>query len=184
VGFPDFGSVYIPAPAGVKELNIGDAWRAVWVDSDELPPDAPIIHAYAVVCFEDRGYITREAGTETWNTVEGVVTGGETPAQWLKRAAMEQVGATLGYTELLGYFICRATSHNPDFPAGTTTVRPVYVASAKRMKDLGKGAAWERRRLPLNEFARALRGRYPEIIDQVVKAVDRYVVLRQRGEAA
>ena len=91
--------------------------------------------------------------------------------------------ATAGVPHLLGYYECRATSHNPDFPVGTTTVRPIYLFAATKLKDIGRESGFERRRLPLNEFAKALRTGYPELNESITIAVDRYLVLQSRGEA-
>ena len=44
-------------------------------------------------------------------------------------------------------------------------------------------SGFERRRLPLNEFAKALRTGYPELNESITIAVDRFLVLQSRGEA-
>lgn len=185
MGIPDLTNmpVYIPKWLGVNELNIGDEWRAVWVDEDELPPDAPILYAYAVVLCEDKGYAVRRAGANNWGSVEGVVNADEPTVAWAKRAAEQQAGAVSPQPTLIGYFECKATSHNPDFPAGTATVRPIFLVVAKRMKDVGRNAGYERRRFPLNEFARVLRDHYPELNHAILKALDRYLVVQAKGGA-
>jgi hypothetical protein len=174
---------WTPAWAGVKELNISDAWRAMWVDAETLPENAPIIHGYVVVMSEGKGYATRRSGATAWGVAEGVRTAEESPEQFAKRISLEQTGASSGRLELMGYFECKASSHNPDFPVGTATVRPIYAFIAKKMKELGKESGFERRRLPLNEFARTLRASYPELNQSITKAVDRYMVLQAKGEA-
>jgi ADP-ribose pyrophosphatase YjhB (NUDIX family) len=175
-------AAYKPKWAGVKELNIGNAWRATWVADPELPEGAPVLHAYVVVLCDEKGYVTRRTGTSHWGVAEGAVAAGETPEAFARRAAAEQTGAVAGEPQLLGYFECRATSYNPDFPAGTTTVRPIYLFAARKMQDLGPNANFERRRLPLNEFAKALRASYPELNESITLAVDRYLVQKAKGE--
>jgi len=174
---------YRPRYVGIRELNIGDAWRATWVADEEAPADAPVLHGYVVVVSDEKGYVSRRTGQANWGVAEGAVQAGEKAAAFVKRAAAEQAGATAGKAHPIGYFECRATSHNPDFPVGTTTVRPIYLFVATKMKDLGKDSNYERRRLPLNEFAKALRQGYPELNESITRAVDQYLVLKSRGEA-
>jgi hypothetical protein len=175
-------NIYIADPYAVKELNLGNQWRAVWVEGGPLPADVAIIYGYAVVISEDKGYVTRLGGEERWGAVEGPVAGKETPAAFVKRAVLEQAGAAAGKAELVGYFDCKATSHNTDFPAGTRTVRPIYLFVATKMQDVGRGSAFERRRMPLNEFTKALRDHYPELQMTMTRAVDRYLVMQAKGE--
>lgn len=180
-GMADLQSIYIPRPAFVRELNLGDAWRARWIDEHELPENAPVNYAYAVLYMGDKGYVSREAGAEKWGMVEGSIEG-ETADAWLKREVPARTGATIGKVVLLGFFECRATSHNADFEAGAITVRPFYLVSAKKVADLPEGSGYERRRLPLNEHLKALRQRYPELYDYVGQAADRYIEGRAKGE--
>ena len=63
-------------------------------------------------------------------------------------------------------------------------MRPIYLIIAKQVKDLGPSAAYERRRLPLNEYTMAIRTRYPELHNYMVPAVDVYLTLRARGAEA
>ena len=175
--------IYIPRWLGKNELNLSDHWRAVWVDEDVLPENAPILHAYAVVLCDEKGYAARRAGESNWGSVEGVVNKGEQPEAWAKRAAEEQTGAIGPKPTLMGYFECKATTHNPDFAPGTATVRPIYLVVAKRMKETGRDPAFERRRYPLNEFAKVLRDHYPELNQSMIKSLDRYLIMRSKGEA-
>lgn len=175
-------NIYIPDPLAVVELNLGDYWRGRWVDANELPKGAPVTLGYVVVCMGDKGYLTREKGAERYGTVGGSLNEGEKPEAWLKRVVLEQTGATPGRTELLGYFDCRATSHNPDYELGAATVRPVYLVSAKSMKDLGAKSAYERRRLPMNEFAVEIRRRHPEVDSHLQAAINKHMTLHLRGE--
>ena len=181
MGFPDPSSIYIPPPLGVIELNLGDQWRALWVDSDTLPAGIPVDYAYALVCMGDNGYLTREAGSELWGTVEGRPGPGEKPLACVKRAAREQTGAVAAAVELIGYLECRATSHNPEHEAGTTRLRAFYLFVAKQVKDLGRDAAYERRRLPLNQQMVAIRKRYPEFEDHFSKAASAYALRQARS---
>jgi hypothetical protein len=176
-------SSYRPRYAGVKELNIGDAWRATWVAEPEIPEGAPVIYGYVVVAGDSKGYASRRTGSTQWGVAEGAVLANESPEAFAKRAAAEQAGAVAGKAHLIGFFECRATSHNPDFEAGVTTVRPIYLFAATKLKDLGREAGFERRRLPLNEFAKTLRASYPELNESITATLDRYLVLQARGEA-
>lgn len=178
----DIGSIYIPRPLGAKELNLSDDWRGRWIDEQELPANAPVQYAYALVWMGDKGYVTRQRGDAVWGSVEGSVSG-EKPDAFIKRAVKEQAGATIGQMEMIGFFECRATSHNPDFAKDTLSVRPLYLVVAKKVDDLPAGSAYEKRRLPLNEYMRAIRGRYPELADPISDAGQRYAVIRAKGGA-
>ncbi len=183
MGFPDIGSIYIPPPLAVVELNLEDRWRARWVDGQSLPKDVSVLYAYSLVVMGDRGYVTRRPGDTAWDTVEGAPNEGEKPEAFIKRAAKARTGAVVGKIELVGFFECKATSHNTDYPRDTVTLRPVYVAVAKQVKDVPDRQAFERRRLPLNEFMAAIRLRYPQLEPYFVKAMERFAVMRARGEA-
>jgi hypothetical protein len=165
-----------PRWVGVKELNLNDEWRAVWVDSDSIPVEAPVVYAYAVVAAEGKGYVTRPVAAAKYGIVETLVELGDDPAKAARDAALAQVGATAATVELMGYFECKATQFNKEYEPGTATVRPIYLIEAKKVRDIGKESGFERRRLPLNEFAVALRNRYPEMLDPLNKTVDLYTV--------
>jgi hypothetical protein len=180
-GFDPSG--YEPKWPGVHELNIGDEWRARWSDADELPGGAPIFYGYALVAVGDKGYVTRRKGEAEYGIAEGTFVEGEQPEAFAARLAAEQVGALEPRVELIGYLDCKATSYNPDFPPGANTVRPIYLVSGKRIEDLGEASPFERRRLPLNEFAKAVRDRHPDLYRYLQKAVDRHTILHLRGEA-
>ncbi len=171
------------APVGVVELNLNDQWRATWVDADELPEDAPVISAYALVYKGDKAYVTRPRGSqETWRSIEGNLNPGETAEDAVKRMAWEMMGAKLGHIELIGFLECKATQYNQDFPRGSITVRPLYLTAASEIDDVPDDSNWERRRLRLNEYSQALRTRYPEIDEYIVKAMQRYSVLQASGK--
>lgn len=182
-GMGDMGPIYIPKPIGALELNIGDEWRGRFTDADELPENAPVVYAYAVLFMGDKGYVTRPGDAKTWGVIEGPVAEGETPDAWLTRSAMAQAGATLARTDLIGFLDCKATSHNRDYPAGAITVRPIYLAVAETIDDVPDESGYVRRRMPFNEHSKAIRARYPEIEPYITKALDRYMVLRAKGEA-
>lgn len=185
MNFPDPGltqNIYIPNAIGVRELNLDNDWRGRWVNMDELPEHAPVDYAYAAVLMGDKGYVTRPRGQAVWGTVEGA-TGSEAVQAFLKRALKEQMGATIARTEMLGFLECRATQHNPDVPKDTIRVRPVFLVVAKKVDDIGAESPYERRRLPMNEYLKAVRNRYPELAEQFGDAGQRYAVLRAKGEA-
>lgn len=184
MGYPGMENMtfYSPPPPGVVELNLGDAWRARFVVEDTVPAGIPMDYGYALLVLDDRGYVVRPAGEATWGTLEAPAEPGEKAAAWAKRVVKEQANATVARADLLGYLECRATSHNPDFPPGATTVRPIYRVVAKAIKDSGPGAPFERRRLPLNEYAMALRTRYPELHHYLVPGLNDYIAMRARGE--
>lgn len=185
MGFPgmDGGmTVYIPPPPGAVELNLGDEWRARFVAEATMPKGIPMDYGYALLVMGDRGYVVRPRGQPQWGTVEAPAEPGEKAAAWAKRAAKEQANAAVARADLVGYLECRATSHNPSFPPGATVVRPIYRLVAKTVKDLGPDAPFERRRLPLNEYAMAIRTRYPELHHYLVPALDEYIAMRARGE--
>lgn len=180
---PDFGSWEPPKPPGVRELNLGDLWRARWVEGGPLPRGVPVDRLYGVVLLDSKGYVSRARGAEHWDTLEGVPAAGEPPAAFLKKLARDHVGADATVIELIGYLDCRATSHNPTAPAGTAAVRAFYTMAARKVAANPGDPAFERRRLPLNEFMQALRLRYPEFEEYFGKSVERYVILHAKNEA-
>lgn len=175
---------YTPrAPAGVLELNISDHWRAKWVDANELPEDAPVFHAYAVVYKGDKGYVTRPAGETHWRTVEGDVQNDEDIDSFLARTVYEQMGIRIKKSELVGFLECKATTRNPNFEAGAITVRPLYIVVAGEIEDVPEESGYERRRMILRDHSTALRRHYPEIDEYINKAIQRYQVIYAKGEA-
>lgn len=182
--FPDMSGVapmYIPKPPGVREMKLGDEWRARWYE-EELPPGAPVAYLYASVYMADKGYLTRPGGETAWGVIEGPI-GDQDVEGFLHAAARERMGATLSGIHLIGFLECRATSHNPEYKAGEVTVRPVYLTVASDIEDLPAESTYERRRLPQNEYIALLRQRYPEIIGYMEMAANKYGVMRAKGEA-
>jgi len=175
---------YKPRWVGTLELNIGDQWRATWVDEQELPEHAPVFYLYALVFKGDKAYVTRPEGSnEAWRTVEGELEPGETVDEALARMAMQQVGATAKRTSLVGFLECKATTHNGAFEPGIVTVRPLYVIVASSIEEIPEGSGFERRRLPLNEYMVAIRRRYPELDQDLARGAQMYAVMQARGEA-
>ena len=164
------------------ELNLGDHWLGRWEGEEPVPSGVPVLHVYGVLLMDDRGYVTRARGSDVWGTIEGPVAEGEKPEAAIKRMAKEQANATAALVSPMGYLDCRATSHNPTHPKDARAIRPLYLVAAKQIKDLGREAPTERRRLPMNEYMMALRGRYPEIDEYLGRAVERYMIMRARGE--
>ncbi len=169
-------------PAGVVELNINDHWRAKWIADSELPEHAPVMTAYAMVFRGERAYVTREHGEDRWSIIEGDLGESESAEDFVVRAAFERTGAKVTKTELFGFFECKATSQNPQFPVGTITVQPFYIASASDVEDVPDESGYERRRLPLNEFNKLIRARYPQSDLYLQQGTQRYTVMLARGE--
>ncbi|MEP7216968.1 MAG: hypothetical protein ABI782_12005 [Anaerolineaceae bacterium] len=178
---PDMGSYREPEWAHLKELKLGDAWLARWIKDEALPADVPVGYAYGLVFLGDKGYVTKLASADGWRTVEGAPNGIAIET-YLKQAAKEQTGATIGRLELVGFLYCKATSYNPDYEAGAATTRPIYVLVASKMNDVPDGSGFVRRRLPLNEYLMALRDRYPEIGKHMTEASEKYSIMQARGE--
>ncbi len=182
MGPPDMQQMmrqYKPRWLGVYELNLGDEWRAVWEAAEELPEDAPVFVLRVVIFKDDRGYATRGAGSDDpWGIAEGYLEPGESVEDCVTRTALEQTGAKLASSHLIGFLECKATSHNPNFSAGDMTVQPLYVGVASEVGDIPDGAPYERRRMPMNEFMRAIRIRHREIERYLNDAGQRYAVLR------
>jgi|GEM_PF-4530888 len=181
VDFPGVG-VYEPRWPGVKELNLADQWRARWVNEQELPEHAPVHYVYALLLMGDKGYAVREAGSNRWGMVEGLV-GTQSAEEFLASAMMEQAGATIARAELAGFLECRPTRFNTEFSKDQLTVRPIYVVAAKSIADLPSGSRFERRRFPLNEYVVAMRARYPEFLDQLTQAFSHYAVMQAKAQS-
>ena len=178
---PDMMSYREPEWAHLKELSIGNSWLARWIKDEELPSDVPVDYAYGLVFLGDKGYVSREGSAKVWGTVEGTPDGADVES-YLKRAAKEQTGATIGKLELIGFLYCKATSHNPEHEAGYATARPIFVLVAKKVDDIPDGSPFVRRRLPLNEHLMAMRERYYELANYMTEASEKYSIMRARGE--
>ncbi len=182
-GMPENVNIYFPEPAGVQEIRLNDRWLARWTAGGELPDGVATSHIYTAVVMDGKGYVCREHGATVWRSVEGEPNPGEKPEAALKRLLKEQMAAVPEKIEQIGFFGCRATSFHPDVPAGTPSVQPLYLVIAKSLGNMASNTAWERRRLPYNEFIVALRAAYPLFHEQYGDTTDRYLVLRARGEA-
>ncbi len=184
MGFPSFPQGAPPEPvwAGIREMRIGDSWRARWIAGTELEPELPVSALYAAVIMDGKGYLARPRGTAVWQSIEGEALAGEKAEPALKRLLKERMAATLARAELMGYLECRATSFHPDLSAGSVSVQPIYLAVAKTVGNMPAASDWERRRFPLNEHVAALRLRYPQFEEYFAMAIQRYAVLQSRGE--
>ena len=183
VDFASMGS-YEPRWPGVKELNLADQWRARWVNEQQLPDHAPVHYVYSLLLMGDKGYGVRERDIPgaTWGMVEGLAAG-RSAEKFLKDELKAQAGATLGSAELVGFLECKPTRFNEEFKAGELTVRPIYVVAAKSVADNVGNAKFERRRFPLNEYAVAMRARYPEFLDQMTQAFSHYAVMQAKAQS-
>lgn len=179
----DPSSFYVPPPPGVREHNLGDLWRGVWVAGSDIPEGLPLDHTYILLFMAGRGYVVRESESETWGTIEMKPNEGEKLDDFVKRVLSEEFGATLKTHIVTGYLDCKATSHNPDYPAGTRTLRPMVIASASEMADQRPNAKYARRRLPANEYIAMMRQKYPELQAYFGDAINQYLILNARGEA-
>ncbi len=187
MSFPDVpnfdpGNYFIPDPPGVYEHNLGDLWRGVWQPANQLPEGVPVNHAYVLLYMDGRGYVVRTSEGDTWATPEGAPKADEAFDAFLARLLEEQAGASLKKYVVTGYLDCKATSHNPDFPAGTHSVRPLAIAIASAVKDQRPGSAYMRRRLPANEHIIAIRKRYPEFAKYMGDAISTYLIMHAKGE--
>ena len=178
----------IPVPEarfhGTVEIILGDNWSAVYFDAEEtpLPEDAPALYGYACVVKGDYGYVTeRDEGGDGWGVVEGEIGEGETPEAFVRRAALEQTGATIAQTLLIGFLDCKATSYNERYETHFRAIRPLYVAVASEVGPIPEGSGYHRRRLPMNQFQNELRRRYLLLADQFAKGLSRYTILERTG---
>ncbi len=166
---------------GVTELRIGNDWHARWERGDELPRGVPVVGVHVAIYLGDKGYVYRPRGEDVWGTLDGRPEGDTNALPYVKSLA-KAGGITPGKVFLAGYFDCKATSHNKEYPAGARAVLPFYVIVAKTAKDMPADSPYERRRLPINEHMAALRQRYTEFEIPFSEAADRYLILRARGE--
>jgi ADP-ribose pyrophosphatase YjhB (NUDIX family) len=182
---PDLGQLAMiePPRPGVTELNLGDQWRAVFIDPDEAPEGVPMTYGYLLAFMAGKAYVVRPRGSEDhWSTVEGAFTAGEGLEAWAKREIKEQLNATVGKLQILGLFECKATQHNTEHPRGTRTLRPLGFVVLKKIDDLPRTSAWERRRLPTNEHITLVRLRYPEFTKYFGDAASEYQLLLAKGQ--
>ena len=171
-----------PSFGGTLEIILGRDWRAVYVDEEPVPDDRPALYAYALVVRREYGYVTERDGDEGWSIVEGETGEGESAEAFVKRAAYERTGATVGRTLLIGYLDCTATSHNERFELNTHAAQPLYVAVADEVGALPEGSGYHRRRLPINEFQKEVRQRYPALWKYLSRGLDRYLILQRTGQ--
>lgn len=182
---PDLGAlamVKLPRP-GVTELNLGDQWRAVFIEPDEAPEGVPLTYGYLLAFMQGKAYLVRPRGSEErWSTLEGEFAPGETAAKWAARLAKEQLNAKVASLHLTGYLECKATQHNTTHERGTRTLRPLGFIVLKGIADLPRTSPWERRRLPTNEHIVAIRARYPELAKYLGDAASDYQLLLAKGQ--
>ena len=171
---------------GKVEIILGRDWRSVYVELDEdeaLPDDRPALHAYACVVRGEYGYVTeQDEGDGGWKVVEGEIGEGETPEAFVARAALEQTGATVSETLLLGYLDCEGTSYNERYGNHFRAIRPLYVAVASEIGPVPDGSGYHRRRLPMNQYQNELRKRYPSLEQHFIKGLSRYLILERTGK--
>ncbi len=183
-GSPSFdpSSFYIPEPAGVYEHNLGDEWRGIWMDTEEVPEGILLSGCYLFLFMDGKGYVTRSSEDVTWGTPTGVPAEGESFQQLVARMAKEQAGITLKKTIVHGMLGCKATSHNAKYPAGSISLQPFVIGIASKVDDIAASSGSMRRRLPANEYIAAMRKRYPEWERYVGDLVSRYLILEAKGE--
>lgn len=177
----DPSAFYIPEPLGVYEHNLGDEWRGIWMATDEVPENILITGCYLFLFSEGKGYVTRPDEHATWGTPEGTPKDGESFRQFIDRLAMDQAGITLKKVVVHGMLGCKATSHNPKYPAGSISLRPFVIGIAGKIGDMPPGNGF-RRRLPANEYIAQMRKSYPEWERYVGDLMTKYMVLQAKGE--
>ena len=173
---------YKPRFPGRHDLNLGDQWRAHHVDDGELPENAPVLMFYALVAKGDRGYVTRKHGDTAWHIVEAAYDGSQPLADALAAAVYEQTGARVSGSFMSGFLECRATQHNREFKEGSMSVRPLFFVAANEVEDVPDDSGYERRRMPMNEYANAMRQYYHELHPYLLRAIDRYLIRHTKGE--
>ncbi len=167
---------------GVVETNIGDQWRARWVDTAELPDGVEVTLVRALLFAGDKGYALRPIDAKNWDAIADDLPAGESPDGYLKRILKERIGIVAGTIELIGFQACRATRHNPTHKEGALTLRPLYLVAASGVEAIPAGSGYERRRMPLNEYGVAMRARYAEVEPHLTKLLQRYAVMLAKGE--
>ncbi len=178
----DFSRIPEMRYAAVEELNFGDQWRARFMRAQKLPPGARATHVYALAFLGDRGYLGRQRDTETWSAIDGAVEAGETGPAAAKRLARDRMGLVAGKVIMVGFLEAIATRHNRNYKTGEAVYRPVYIVAGKSVKDIPASSNYERRRLPLNEYAVAVRRLHSEVDVGFSHAIDQYLLLRSKGE--
>lgn len=184
MAFPGMDNLpaYRPRFVGRHDLNLGDQWRAHHVDEVELPEDAPVARFYALVAKGERGYVTRRKGDTAWHVVEAEYDATKPLADALADAVYAQTGGRVTGSFMSGFLECKATQHNRDFAEGLVTVRPLYFVAVDEVEDVPDESGFERRRLPMNEFANAMRQYYHELHPYLLRAIDRYLIRHAKGE--
>ena len=167
---------------GTVEIILAGNWRAIYVEEDSLPDDAPALYAYACVVRGDYGYVTERDEGAGWQVVEGEIGEDETAEEFVARAAYERTGAKISQTFLIGYLDCEATSYNERYENHFRALRPLYVAVASEVGPVPDGSDYHRRRLRMNEFQNELRKRYPTFHQHFMRGLGQYLVLERTGK--
>jgi hypothetical protein len=181
---PNLTNMQIPERKipGVRELNIGDQWRAVYAE-EEKPEGVPETHAYVVVVKDDRSYLLRRKGTDKWGTLEVEIPEGTPADEAIGAALQERLGATLALLVTGGHFQCRATRHNTTHETGMPTMRGFYTAVVGEVEPQAEDAEYERRRLRFNELMKAIRQQHRELEPYLIKVFEKWLVMQTKGEA-
>ena len=170
-----------PKYAGVTEINLGDEWRGVY-EEGEPPEDTLVLFAIGILVKKDKGILVKKTTEVQWNILEGIPEKGESTDAFLKKIAEEHAGVSVNKILTLGHDNMKATRHNTEYDLGTPAVRTFSLVIAETMGQIPEESEYTRRRLPLSEYAVAIRKRYPEFTKHLGKALDQYIIMQAKGE--
>jgi hypothetical protein len=167
--------------SGVIEINLGDNWRGVYTEGAP-PKNVPVLYAIGILVRKEKGFLVRKTAEDFWNVLEGNPVKGEQTDTFLSRIAEEQAGIDIDRIITLGFDDLKATRHNTDYEIGTQAIRTFSLVIADTVGQIPEESGYTRRRLPLSEYAVAVRKRYPEFTKHLGKALDQYIIMRAKNE--
>ena len=167
--------------SGVFEINLGNNWRGVYTEGAP-PKDVPVLYAIGILVKKEKGFLVKKTVEDFWNVLEGNPEKGEQSDTFLSRIAKKQAGIAIDRILTLGFDDLKATRHNTDYEIGTQAIRTFSLVIADTVGQIPEESDYTRRRLPLSEYAVAVRKRYPEFTKHLGKALDQYMIMRAKDE--
>jgi hypothetical protein len=167
---------------GLAEKNFGDEILANWRGDESLPPDAVVTHVLLIPYRGERCVLAWKDGVAS--LPEGEVAPAESADLAIRRIAAEQAGIVDLRATHLGHWLCKATIYAKSQSPGTVTYRAVYGIEVDALSDFPSGVGYERRIVAQRDMVANIRSRHVESKVELMEALDRFIVARQRAREA
>jgi hypothetical protein len=166
----------------LSEKNFGDEILAYWQGDAELPADAVVTHVLLIPYRGERVVLSWKDGIVS--LPGGELMPGEAVDAALRRIAADQAGIVALEASHLGHWLCKATIYSKSQPPGTITYRAVYGIDVQELSDFPRGEGYERRVVAQRDLVANIRSRHVESKVELMEALDRFIVARQRAQQA